>query len=195
MEKKLTSRQLKAMQTRSHIIKTAYRLFGENSYDKVTIQDICREANVSIGGFYHYFKSKFDIIDDSYRVFDDEVKTSFETNQPDNCIKSIIFLISIQCDHIESLGVLSFSQLLKQQLGIDNPYILNSERFFTIKLCEIVKEAVDKNILFGDSDNISNEILSTTRGLIYDWCLHNGSYNLKERSLHLTNMIVNFYRK
>ena len=195
MEKELTSRQLKAIKTRSHIIRTAYRLFGENSYDKVTIQDICREANVSVGGFYHYFKSKFDIIDDSYRVFDSEVKTRFETNQPDNCIKSIIFLISIQCDHIESLGVQSFSQLLKQQLGIENPYILNNERFFTVKLYGIIKEAVDQNILTGDTDNISNEILSTTRGLIYDWCLHNGSYSLRERSLHLTNMIIDYYTK
>jgi AcrR family transcriptional regulator len=58
MEKKLTSRQLQAEQTKKLIFEKALELFKVKDYEDVTIVEICRDAQVSVGSFYKYYKSK-----------------------------------------------------------------------------------------------------------------------------------------
>ena len=55
-------RQIAAQRTRMNLIIAAERLIAEHSFDGVTIQDITREAGVSVGAFYVYFKRKEDIV-------------------------------------------------------------------------------------------------------------------------------------
>ena len=48
--------------TKSEILKTAVRLFEEKGFEKVNIEDIVKEVGVTRGAFYHYFKSREDLI-------------------------------------------------------------------------------------------------------------------------------------
>ncbi len=47
---------------KKELIDTAERLFLEKGYDRTTVNDIVEEVNVAKGTFYHYFKSKPDIL-------------------------------------------------------------------------------------------------------------------------------------
>jgi TetR/AcrR family transcriptional regulator, transcriptional repressor for nem operon len=44
--------------TRQHIVDTAFKLFLQNSYKAVTLQQILQNSGLSKGAFYHYFTSK-----------------------------------------------------------------------------------------------------------------------------------------
>ncbi|MEK6476016.1 helix-turn-helix domain-containing protein [Catalinimonas sp. 4WD22] len=46
------------MNTKDHIIATALELFSRNGYEKTSIREIARTANLSLGLMYNYFKSK-----------------------------------------------------------------------------------------------------------------------------------------
>lgn len=46
------------------ILLTAESLFMQFGYNKVTVEEICREANVSKVTFYKYFKNKFALLED-----------------------------------------------------------------------------------------------------------------------------------
>jgi len=48
--------------TKNEIINVAGRLFDERGYDKVKIEDIVAEVGVTRGAFYHYFKSREELI-------------------------------------------------------------------------------------------------------------------------------------
>ena len=48
---------------RLSLLDTAEAVFLEKGYDVATINDILRAANLSKGGFYHYFKSKKEVLD------------------------------------------------------------------------------------------------------------------------------------
>lgn len=48
--------------TKREIIKTAAKLSEEKGWDKVSIDDIVTEVGVTRGAFYHYFKSREDLI-------------------------------------------------------------------------------------------------------------------------------------
>ena len=47
---------------REHILDAAELCFARTGFHRATIQDICREATVSLGAVYVYFKSKEDLI-------------------------------------------------------------------------------------------------------------------------------------
>ena len=48
-------------ETRQKLLETALDLIWENNYDCVGIVQICTQAGVTKGAFYHYFKSKSDL--------------------------------------------------------------------------------------------------------------------------------------
>jgi AcrR family transcriptional regulator len=51
--------------TKEKIMETAFKLFIEKSYGKVSIDEIARTAGVSKGAIFHYFKSKYELAKDS----------------------------------------------------------------------------------------------------------------------------------
>ena len=57
---KVTEAHLEAR--RDQIMEAAYRCFGRQGFHQTTMQDICREAELSPGAVYRYFESKDDII-------------------------------------------------------------------------------------------------------------------------------------
>lgn len=59
-------RVAKSEETRSLIVTTAMRLFGENGYDRTTMRAIATEAGVSVGNAYYYFSSKEQLIQGFY---------------------------------------------------------------------------------------------------------------------------------
>lgn len=53
--------QLRSEETRARILQTAYRLFSQQGYDATGVAQICSEAGVSKGAFYHHFQGKHNV--------------------------------------------------------------------------------------------------------------------------------------
>jgi AcrR family transcriptional regulator len=64
LEKKNKIRQVRAAETRKKIVSAAKKLITENGFENVSIEDIAKQAEVSTGSFYTYFKKKEDIIEE-----------------------------------------------------------------------------------------------------------------------------------
>jgi TetR/AcrR family transcriptional regulator, transcriptional repressor for nem operon len=47
---------------REKLIETATELIWRDSYNSVSVDDICKKAGVKKGSFYHYFPSKIDLV-------------------------------------------------------------------------------------------------------------------------------------
>ncbi|MBE6421916.1 TetR/AcrR family transcriptional regulator [Succinivibrio dextrinosolvens] len=62
MSEKLTKRQQDALETKKKIVNAAKKLLSQKGFDEISISEITKEAKVSIGSFYTYFKKKEDII-------------------------------------------------------------------------------------------------------------------------------------
>ena len=58
----MTERSKKALATRGKLLDSARKLIGQSGYDSVTVDDIVADCGVAKGTFYHYFKSKSDIL-------------------------------------------------------------------------------------------------------------------------------------
>ena len=190
-----TNRQKQALATTQKIFSCAVTLFAQQSYENVTVQDICQKAEVSVGAFYHHFQSKENILDEGYRLFDQQSEEAWNQGHPDDPIEAVHFLILEQARSMENMGAMAALQYFKHQLSSSEKYILNPDRFFYQTILRAVKEETASGRLTGDPTVITEDILSLTRGLIYDWCMHGGSYILSERSQRVLDMTLKYYRK
>lgn len=64
---------------KQEFLQTALELFYEKGYEHTTIQDIIDHLSVSKGAFYHYFKSKEDVIVAIARGYTDRAVNIMET--------------------------------------------------------------------------------------------------------------------
>lgn len=52
----------KARQTREGVLQAALRLFQQKGFDETTMRDIAREASLSVGAAYYYFRTKDELV-------------------------------------------------------------------------------------------------------------------------------------
>lgn len=67
---KMTSRQEQKIRTQQKIVEAANTCFIRKGMAYTLITDICEEAEVSVGTFYHYFNNKNDLIISQFKKFD-----------------------------------------------------------------------------------------------------------------------------
>jgi len=51
----------RGVDTKNTILKVSLSLFTQNGYDATSVAEICRQAQISKGAFYHHFPSKQDL--------------------------------------------------------------------------------------------------------------------------------------
>lgn len=61
-------KKLKPEERKAQVIQTALRLFAVKGYENTTVNNIIDEAGISKGGFYHYYVSKEDLLEDIVRM-------------------------------------------------------------------------------------------------------------------------------
>jgi AcrR family transcriptional regulator len=75
-------RERKKEQTRQLIAETARRLFGERGFERVTVAEIARAAEVSEQTVFNYFPTKEDLVYWRLRSFEDELLTAIREREP-----------------------------------------------------------------------------------------------------------------
>ena len=144
-EPKLTMRQKQAIETRERIYNTAFRLMTENGFDNITVDQICSESGVAKGSFYHYFKSKDDIVIETYKIVDqqysDEVRELPE--EMGSCDK-ILATVGFQAKYAEKKGVAFVRQIYKSQLDSGTDFFISEERPYFKILRITIEEGIKR---------------------------------------------------
>lgn len=194
--KKLTDRQKQAIATKLRITQIATNLFKEKGFENVKIQEICDASEISTGAFYHHFKSKNEIVNTGYEQIDLLLKERFESQTFTSNIEKMMYLFSEGLSLLQDLGWLFVSDVYKNILSIDSKYTLKSDRFLTVEIKSAIESAIKSGELKSSisSDDLTKTLLRTSRGVIFDWCLHQGSYDLKANITFDLNLILANYK-
>ena len=193
------NRHLQATQTKDKIFTAATDLFNEIGFDKVTIRKICRKADVALGTFYLHFNSKHEILYEIYHKADDvfEYKQISEKNDL-NTFEKIVKLIEMQLSMASTFHLKSdaIKQLYIYQIEYDNKYFLSEDRKLFKQLQKIVEAGQLNGEIRNDvnSHDISWRILRFSRGIIFDWILHNCSYDVIEFGIHETSFYIQSFK-
>src|ERR687891_2936024 len=75
-------RELKKEQTRQLIAETAWRLFADRGFDRVTIAEIAREAQVAEATVFNYFPTKEDLFYSPLEAFGTRLVDAIRSRDP-----------------------------------------------------------------------------------------------------------------
>ncbi len=173
------TRKQQADATKHRIFNSALKLLGERDYDKITVRDIVDAAGVSIGSFYNYYSSKLDVYLETYPIADSYFETAVASDIKDRSFEEKLHLFfrhyalySCEITGLAMSKLLYFSDNSRFDRGDD----AGMHRL----LIDILQEGIDSGALITDSEarELSQFFLIAVRGLIYNWCTHDGSYDL-----------------
>ena len=79
--------QQRSEETRARIIESAVKLFSNRGYNAASVDDICTEAGISKGAFYHHFESKqalfLGLLDGWLETIDNAIEASKDKTAPE----------------------------------------------------------------------------------------------------------------
>ena len=176
--KKLTKRQLQAIDTKNKIYNIAIDLMEKKGFDNITIEEIAKKAGVSIGSFYHYFNSKYDILVEIYKVGDEFFEKIKDSIKGQTALDRIVDFFKYYAILNTSTGI----DTAKQLYTANNKMFIKKGRYMQALLQLLITEGQQQGeiITNSSSEELTEFLFIAARGLVYDWVLHEGSYDLED---------------
>ena len=174
---KLTKRKLQAIETKNRIYEVGVGLMELKGFENITIDEISRKAGVSVGAFYHYFKSKEDIL---YRLFEnaDEFmdSKSIDALRGSTSTDKILSFFEYLCKLYISYGIDIVKALYKTQTKLF--LCKTSIRFVMLK--DIVSLGIDQGELDPtySAEQTAMFLFTGARGVALNWCFQDGKTDL-----------------
>jgi len=195
--KNLNKKTIRGNETKKRIVDCARRLFVEKGYNNVTVDEIIIEANSSKGGFYTHFKTKEDLIYNMVPMVDEAYSNFSEINKNyENSVEKICALIHFVFSIMEhEIGLEFMSVIYSTQIKDLNTvrFLTSPEREYYNRLKFLIDEAKENKEICSDLSTEEIVMILTTciRGVIYDWCLQKGSFQLADYGMKLAGMMLN----
>jgi len=186
----MTIREVQAWETKQKIYDAALRILSKKGFKNMSIREICEAADVSIGTFYYYFESKNNILYKFYEkgdtYFKKEIKPILNS---DDALENVRTYLLSYIKLVETDGA-----DMVEHLYIPDNKILKVNRAMQEILKDIIEDGQSKKQI---SKKMSAEgtvkfIFVIMRGIVFDWCLYDGSYDIESYSSKFIDYITRY---
>ena len=173
----LSRQQQKSKETKERIFRAAKRILQKNGYEELSIKNICEEAGVSNGSFYHHFKTKDDLL--SYYIEDQPNINPDLLDLPKNADEAKIAIIHVYLNYVEycrELGVEFISGYYDTKNQALNPAIRTERPYPIVTVQTYVEKAVREGIIQINVriEEFTTDIRMIVIGNVFEWCLREG---------------------
>ena len=173
----LSKQQLKSKETKAKIFRAAKHILQKQGYEQLSIKNICEEAGVSNGSFYHHFKTKDDLL--SYYIEEQPSINPDLLDMPRNAAEAKAAIIQVYLNYVhycQDLGVEFMSNYYTPKNQSLNPLIRTERPYPIVTVHNYLKKAIDADIIKPDLDleDITTEIRMIVIGNVFEWCLKSG---------------------
>lgn len=192
----LTNRQLKALQTRQLLFKTAIKLFAEKGYYNVSVDEIVERAGTSKGAFYTHFKSKDMVIMEQFKHIDDHyLVTVKELEKYETASRKLSKFVREQLTYTrDELGLEVIKVLYANQLiSNDKIKFINDKKRPLFRIVKGIIEDGQKSGEFRDdisADELTRLVARCMWANFFDWCVRNGNFDFVEDGQYFFDIIV-----
>jgi TetR/AcrR family fatty acid metabolism transcriptional regulator len=177
-KKQITKRQEKALQTKTRIYNAAIDLMERKGFENITIADISKKAGVSVGAFYHYFDSKNDILAEIFDQADDYFSALMASGLQAKCApEQIIEYFDHYAKFNKESGVDTTQQLFNPRIK----FFIKEGRPMHTLMEDLIRAGQERNELRADADpeELARLLFVLARGVVFEWSLYDGSYDLE----------------
>ncbi len=192
--------KVRSERTQKALYDAASTLMHDYGYDYLTVQNICKLAGVTTGAFYHHFHSKDDILclflNKGYEAFIENRNVCL----PEDPLARLTELCVLYAAHNESNGVEFVSNYYSTKNKSLNTIGLSPEDMYVSSnyraRYDSLMAAREAGQIPADTDCVSlnEDICSLTKGIIFDWCLSNGGFDLTSRIRRMVDRFMSTYR-
>ncbi|CAM3845559.1 HTH-type transcriptional regulator AcrR [Vibrio aerogenes CECT 7868] len=191
-KQELTKRQQQAQKTRQHIYDIGLMLMQKNGYHATTVSQISKAANVSVGAFYHHFRSKEDILSQIYENADEyflqEVKARIQAYKVP---EQVVEFFQYYADYNVRVGI----DTMKVLYHADNIWFLKKNRGMQQVLQSLLAEGQARNeVISGQTaEEISDFLFMSARGVVFNWCMLDGRNDLvRDMKAYMQRLVTLF---
>ena len=173
----LSKQQLKSKETKAKIFRAAKHILQKQGYEQLSIKNICEEAGVSNGSFYHHFKTKDDLL--SYYIEEQPSINPDLLDMPRNAAEAKAAIIQVYLNYVhycQDLGVEFMSNYYTPKNQSLNTLIRTERPYPIVTVHNYLKKAIDADIIKPDLDleDITTDIRMIVIGNVFEWCLKSG---------------------
>lgn len=189
----ITSREKKErrkIEQQENIFRTVMALLKKYDYGDITVRHICTEAGISIGMFYRNFGSKDDVLTYFYTIiaeaYERDVRNKI-TTMPFQ--ERLVSYYSWVAEFTGSFGLEFTIHFLRiNKPGVKSDFHDNE----VVEIgCRILRDAAARGETEANSESamfdITHDILIINKGVLLDWCITGGIYDLTEYTRKMLN--------
>ena len=173
----LSKQQRKSKETKERIFQAAKRILQKSGYEELSIKNICEEAGVSNGSFYHHFKTKDDLL--SYYIEDqpsiDPDRLELPKNKED-AKETIIHVYLNYVKYCKELGVEFMAGYYTPHIQALNPTIRTERPYPIVTVQHYLERALEANAIQLNLkiEEITTDIRMIVIGNVFEWAMRNG---------------------
>jgi AcrR family transcriptional regulator len=188
--------QQRSEETKTRILESAIKLFSSRGYNKASVDEICREAGISKGAFYHHFESKqalfLALLDGWLKTIDTAIEESKDKTVPETFMlmtEAFPYLFRTAGEGLPMFQEfwLQASRDKKIWEASIAPY-RRYHKYFTSLIKKGVKEGSFVDV---DPELTSRMIVSTAMGLLLQSLLDPKGADWEKVARDSTNLLVN----
>lgn len=184
MEKntELSKQQLKSKETKERIFQAAKTILQRSGYESLSIKNICEEANVSNGSFYHHFKTKDDLL--SYYIEAQPTINPELLDIPKNkedAKNAIIEVYLNYASYCKELGVDFMAGYYTPRNQALNPDIRTERPYPIVTVQRYLEKAIQADALqlTLSISEVVTDIRMLVIGNVFEWSMRNGQVDFE----------------
>lgn len=179
----LSKQQLKSKETKEKIFQAAKRILQKNGYENLSIKNICEEAGVSNGSFYHHFKTKDDLL--SYYIEDQPSMAPDLLDTPTNAEEAKFAIVGVYLNYAKyckELGVDFIAGYYTPRNQALNPTIRTERPYPIVTVQHYLETAASANVIRTNLsiEEIVTDIRMLVIGNVFEWAMTNGQADFEE---------------
>lgn len=174
----MSKQQLKSKETKDKIFRAAKNILQKGGYETLSIKNICEEAGVSNGSFYHHFKTKDDLL--SYYIEEQPSISPELLELPQNRDEAKEAIVGVYLNYVKycrELGVefiagyyTPHNQALNPTIRTERPYPIVTVQHYLEKAIEAKAISISLSV-----EDVVTDIRMLVIGNAFEWAMTKGA--------------------
>ena len=172
-------RKLQGKETERRILNAALDLMRDRGFDKVSIRDICKEAGITTGAFYHHFSSKEALLERGFAPLDDYMAGALAGHEEEPPDLRLWRILSAYAKFMEQSGEL-IGRYYQRRIAEPGTRSMDATRYTLRAMLDCFRQAEGEGLLRPEHppEWVADFCFRHFRGVVIDWALHQYSYPL-----------------
>lgn len=179
----MSRQQLKSKETKDKIFQAAKNILQKGGYESLSIKNICEEAGVSNGSFYHHFKTKDDLL--SYYIEEQPNIAPDLLELPQNTDEAKEAIVEVYLNYVKycrELGVEFIAGYYTPHNQALNPTIRTERPYPIVTVQKYLEKALDANAIQIKLpvEEVVTDIRMLVIGNAFEWAMTNGTADFEK---------------